>query len=499
MLRGAANLAHRSPRHLSRSIPSLSVSAARSSSYSAVEIIGKKRDGQKLSMDEIKWFLESFKRRNDGQLGENEQGVADYQMAAFLMATYVNNMSSEETAQMLLSYTQSGQILQWPDVKSSVVDKHSTGGVGDKVSLPLAPLAVSMGLTVPMVSGRGLGHTGGTLDKLDSIPGFRTDLDTDTFQAIVKEIGCGIIFPTKDVAPLDKTIYALRDVTATVMSTPLIIASIMSKKLAEGLDALLLDVKHGCGTNLTSWEQSMELSLGMVQAGNLAGVNTLSIISDMEQPLGCKVGNFLEIEESTAVLKGEGPEDLTELVIAQAALMQYISKGGPYVFEECLDNARKTLKTDRPLQVWRDMVEKQGGSLDAIDNPEKYKQTKLSDTITAQEDGIITRMDAKLIGQAAVMMGCGRATVEDQIDLPAGLVIEKKVGDRVCKGDTIMNVYSNHKDKMDAVLGRYQDAIKIGKAEDLEERPLIWGIVDNDGFRKWDVWKADQEKLTKSY
>jgi len=399
------------------------------------DIIYKKRNSVALSADEINFVVGAYTK------GE----IPDYQMAAFLMAVFIRGMDESELAVLTRAMTNSGEVMDLSDIKGPKIDKHSTGGVGDGISLALAPLAASCGVIVPMMSGRGLGHTGGTLDKLESIPGFRVDLSANEFKKQLEKIGVAIIGQTEKVAPADKKIYALRDVTATVDSIPLIAASIMSKKLAEGADGLILDVKTGSGAFMKTFEDSKKLAEVMVSIGRESGKKMRAVISDMNQPLGRAVGNSLEIEQTIDVLKGKGPEDFRFLVTELAARMVVMAdiEKNP---EDARALAMEKLSSGDALRVFAEMVKAQGGDPDVVQNPQKVlPRAKFAEDIKPPRDGYITAVKTDEIGMCSLELGAGRASKEDKIDYSAGIILHKKIGDRVSSssGEPLATFYYN--------------------------------------------------------
>ena len=394
-------------------------------------IIERKRDGAEVSAAELRAFL-------SGYLGGS---VADYHVAAFLMAVVFRGMTDAELAALLAAMLESGERVDFGAARRISVDKHSTGGVGDKVSLVLAPLAASLGVRVPMISGRGLGHTGGTLDKLEAIPGFRTDLSLDRFRDQVERLGCCLIGQTAEIAPLDRRLYALRDVTGTVESIPLISASIMSKKLAEGIGGLVLDVKRGSGAFLPELDAALELTRTMIRLGAAANCRVVALLTAMDRPLGRAVGNALETEEAIQTLRGEGPEDLRELTIALTAEMLLLAG-----IERDLDVARvrcaAALDDGRALEKMRDIVEAQGGDPNVLDDPALLPQADASAIASAERSGFVGPMDVRAIGRAAVELGAGRAKIDDRIDPRVGFLVTARPGMPVRAGDPLATVYA---------------------------------------------------------
>ena len=431
----------------------------------AVDIIRKKRDGEKLSRDEIRFFIDKFVG------GE----IPDYQMSAFLMAVFFRSMDFEETTALTDAMMHSGTVLDFSDVPAPKVDKHSTGGVGDKISLPLAPLVASCGVAVPMISGRALGHTGGTLDKLESIPGFRTDLSPDEFHEAISRIGVAIIGQTEDIVPADRRMYALRDVTATVESIPLISSSIMSKKLAEGIDGLVLDVKTGSGAFMRNYDDALKLAQTMVAIGKGMNRKVTALITNMNQPLGRMVGNAVEVLESVEVLQNSGPHDVRELTLALGARMLLIA-GVSDTLEDALDLLEKKLSTGEAYEKWVQMVENQGGDPNAIFKPD-FIETKYGDVVASDREGILQRFDTLQVGLAASVLGAGREKAEDVVDHKVGIVVLKKVGDRVDKGEPVFEVRGNDKDRMARAIELLKSSFEVDKAQP-ESQPLIFEVVD---------------------
>ena len=431
----------------------------------AYDIIFKKRNGEKLSPEELEFIVTGFIRET----------IPDYQMAAFLMAAFIQGLDDEETANLTRIMLYSGRVIDLAEIRGPKIDKHSTGGVGDGISLVLAPLVASCGVVVPMMSGRGLGHTGGTLDKLESIPGFRVNLSVEEFKKQLSAIGVAMIGQTEDVCPADKKIYALRDVTATVDSISLIAASIMSKKLAEGADGLVLDVKTGNGAFMTGRDSARALARAMVSIGKLSGKKMLAIISDMNQPLGRMVGNALEIGQAIEVLQGNGPGDFQKLVLELGGRMLILGK-----IVSDLDNAKKILqekiKKKEALKKFAEMVKWQGGDPEVVVNPQKVLPTaKKEEVIVAREDGWLSGYVTRDIGVAAIYLRAGREKKEDTIDYSAGIRIEKKIGDIVRKGEPLFRLYYNDLAAENLAMARrlIQNSITITSTRP-PELPLIY-------------------------
>ena len=429
------------------------------------DIIQKKRDGGALSEAEIKWFIAEYSAGN----------IPDYQMAALCMAIYFRGMNLEETTALTFAVRDSGECLNFSEIKGLRVDKHSTGGVGDKTSLVVAPIVASLGVKVAKMSGRGLGHTGGTIDKLEAIPGFRTDIPVDEFKQIVNEVGIAIVGQNATLAPADKLLYALRDVTATVDSLPLIVSSIMGKKLAADDDCIVLDVKTGSGSFMKTLEKSRELAEWMVEIGKRAGKRVRALITDMDRPLGYAIGNSLEVVEAIHTLQGNGPADLTELCIALSAHILVLAEKGTYA--ECEEMAKKAISDGTALNTFASMVKAQGGNSEWILNPEKFPKAKYSHTVTAKEEGYIVGVDTENYGVASLLLGAGRNTKEDVIDPTAGIYLCAKTGDKVCVGDPIAILYSGSEKGFAAAEERLISATRIGKDAPKEE-PLILDVVE---------------------
>jgi pyrimidine-nucleoside phosphorylase len=400
--------------------------------FRAIDVIRKKRDGHELSPAEIARLVDGYTR------GE----IPDYQISAWLMAALLRGLTRAETAALTDSMLHSGQVLDLSEFAPIKVDKHSTGGVGDKTSLVLAPLVAAGGLVVPMISGRGLGHTGGTLDKLESIPGFRVDLPLDRFRAVLRACGCSMIGQTAEIAPADRKFYALRDVTGTVESPYLICASIMSKKLAEGIDALVLDVKSGSGAFMKTDEDAAFLSELMVETGQRMGKKVVALITDMNQPLGLKIGNALEVEECIDVMRGGGPNDLRELCLELAAWM-FLLGGRVKNRAEGKELSQKLLGSGEALTRFRKMVELQGGDPSTIDDPSRLPHAKQKMDLLSTSDGFVGSMDCEEIGIACVVLGGGREKKEDAVDPAVGIVLQTKLGDPVAKNEPICTLHYN--------------------------------------------------------
>jgi len=427
------------------------------------EIIAKKRDGKKLTSGEIDQFV----------WGVVSGDFSDYQSTALLMAIYLKGMDPGETVDLTEAMMRSGRIVELPEIRRPKVDKHSTGGVGDKVSLILAPLAAACGLCVPMMSGRGLGHTGGTLDKLESIPGFSTQMEESAYRRQLKNIHQAMIGQSADMVPADRKLYALRDVTATVESIPLICASILSKKHAEGIDALVLDVKFGAGAFMPDEASGRELAEALVEISSQMGKPTSALLTRMEQPLGCTVGNALEVREAIDCLRGEGPDDLMEVTYALCAEMLLL--GGVYSEQSpALEALRSAIANGAALEAFRQLVQAQGGDTKIIDQPEKLAQSPYSEDFTLENESpvFIKSMDAKLVGEAARLLGAGRLRTDSIIDPAVGLEFIKKVGASVQVGEPVARIHYSSEATLDAARTRLRKAFQVSQARP-EARALI--------------------------
>lgn len=429
------------------------------------DLIMKKRNGGTLTEEEITFMVNGFTN------GE----IPDYQMSAMMMAIYFQGMNADETLCLTMAMANSGDMLDLSKIEGVKADKHSTGGVGDKTSLALVPMVAACGLKVAKMSGRGLGHTGGTIDKLESFPGFSTEISIDLFEKNVKENGISIMGQTKDLAPADKKLYALRDVTATVDNISLIASSIMSKKLASGADAIVLDVKCGSGAFMKKEEDALALAKEMVTIGNGAGRNTIAVISDMDQPLGNAVGNILEVKEAIATLKGEGPADFTELVMTLGEAMLVASKTCKNETDARI-RLEKVIKDGSALQKFADFVRSQGGDDSYVFEPEKFTRAKYIKEVTAPKAGYLQRIICDEVGICSLILGGGRETKESEIDLTVGLVLHKKVGDKVKEGEVLATIYANDPDKYETAKQRLLAAYIIGDVCPYK-RPLIFQKV----------------------
>ena len=414
-----------------------------------VDIIEKKRDGHTLSKEEIEFFIKGYTKGD----------IPDYQASSLAMAIFFQDMNEEERAAMTMAMVNSGDRIDLSQIHGTKVDKHSTGGVGDTTTLVLAPLVASVGVPVAKMSGRGLGHTGGTIDKLESVKGFNVEISEEDFIKLVNDNQVAVIGQSGNLTPADKKLYALRDVTGTVNSIPLIASSIMSKKIAAGADAIVLDVKTGSGAFMKTLEDAEALAHAMVSIGNNVGRNTMAIISDMSQPLGRAIGNALELQEAIDTLKGQGPDDLTELVLTLGSQMVVLA-GKASTLDEARQLLESAIQTGQALEKFKTFISNQGGDASIVDHPEQLPRARYQIHLQAQKDGMITEMIANEIGVASMMLGAGRQTKEDVIDLGVGIVLNKKVGDRVTKGDSILTIHSN-KENVDEILDKLQESITI--------------------------------------
>jgi pyrimidine-nucleoside phosphorylase len=435
----------------------------------AVDIIRAKRDGEALSREAI----ESFVR------GVTDGSWEDYQASALLMAIVLKGMNAVETAWLTDAMARSGDRVRLDHIPGVKVGKHSTGGVGDKVSIVLAPLVAACGVVVPKMSGRGLGHTGGTLDKLESIPGFRIALTLDEYKRILADVGCCLISQTESIAPADKKLYALRDVTATIESLPLIASSVMSKKLAEGSTALVLDVKCGRGAFMQRLEDAQALARSLVEIGTAAGLRTEAFITRMDTPLGRAVGNAVEIAECIEVLSGNGPADLSGLVMHAAARM--VELGGQAATEEdARTKVRAALSSGAAREKLKQMIAWQGGDAAVVDDPSRLPQARHSHQVKAARGGVVTALDALLVGRAAVALGAGRDKKGDTVDLSAGILLRKKPGEQVATGEPVLEVRYNDQARLAAAVTLATQAVVIGDQAQ-PEPPLVMGWVHDHG------------------
>jgi pyrimidine-nucleoside phosphorylase len=437
-------------------------------SFRAIDVIRKKRDGIELSRNEIEGLVRAYTS------GE----IPDYQVSAWLMAVVLRGMTRPETAALTDAMLHSGEVLDLSSLPARKVDKHSTGGVGDKTSLVLAPLAAAAGLAVPMISGRGLGHTGGTLDKLESIPGFNVNLPVADFRRVLETCGCAMIGQTAEIAPADRKLYALRDVTGTVESPYLICASIMSKKLAEGIDALVLDVKTGSGAFMKSEKDAAFLAELMVETGERMGKQMVALITDMDQPLGKMIGNSLEVIECVEVLQGAGPDDLRELCLELAAWMLHLGRAAKSIAEGRQRSA-DLISSGKALDVFRQMIELQGGDAKVIDDPKRLPQAQRTMQVKIETSGYISAMQCEQIGTACVILGGGRERKEDSVDPAVGIVLHKKIGDAVAKGEPLATIHYNAETRAVRAARLIAESCSIADAPPVSKRPLIHQIIQS--------------------
>jgi pyrimidine-nucleoside phosphorylase len=438
-----------------------------------VELIRKKRDGEVLDRRELKEFVEGYTRGD----------IPEYQMAAFLMAVYFNGMDSDETLTFTEIMLRSGDVIDLSTIPGRKVDKHSTGGVGDKVSLILAPMVAACGVPVPMISGRGLGHTGGTLDKLESIPGFRTGLSVAEFRRNLAEIGIALVGQTAEIAPADRKMYALRDVTGTIECLPLIAGSIMSKKLAEGIDALVLDVKAGRGAFMTTPEHAVELARLLVDIGERYGKRTLAFVTAMDQPLGHAIGNWLEVAESVECLRGRQIPDLMEVTTVLGGAMVFLG-GKAVTIEEGMQQCRSAIWSGRAYEKFLEVVDRQGGDSGVVRDLPDYGSAPVVRDVQADRSGYIVDFDPKALGMIAVDLGAGRKKIDDRIDPRAGIVVRKKLGDRVGAGDVLATIYCGPGRDGDSLERRCRSSVVIADDARLPG-PRILAVVDAGGVRSW--------------
>ena len=417
-----------------------------------VDLIQKKKNGEALTKEEIDFMI------TDYVAGK----IPDYQMSAMLMAIYFNGMENEELAAFTLAMRDSGDLVDLSPIEGIKVDKHSTGGVGDKTTLIVGPIVAACGVPVAKMSGRGLGFTGGTLDKLESISGFRIDLSAEEFFETVKKTGISVIGQTGNLAPADKLLYALRDVTATVDSIPLIAASVMSKKLAAGSDKIVLDVTTGSGAFMKNTRDAKKLAKHMVAIGNHAGKETVAILTGMQEPLGFAIGNNMEVKEAIEVLKGDGPEDVKEVSVALAGMM--LSLGLENVsHSQGKRMAKKALSSGQAFEKFKEMVQAQGGDIRYVEHPEFFERDAFEGEVLAAEDGFLSGMDTEKIGVAAGLLGAGRETKDSVIDMSAGIYLEKKIGDTVKKGEPIAICYAGTKEKLNRGMAMFESSIRYSK------------------------------------
>ncbi|MFA6597096.1 MAG: thymidine phosphorylase [Ignavibacteriaceae bacterium] len=431
-----------------------------------IELIRKKRNGESLSKEEILFLVSSYTKNK----------IPDYQFSAFLMAVYLKGMNTTETAALTESMLYSGKVIDLSSIKGIKIDKHSTGGVGDKTSLIIAPIAAAAGVNVPMISGRGLGHTGGTLDKLEAIPGYSTNLSLSDYKKVLKKCGLVLIGQTKEIAPADKLIYALRDVTATVESIPLITGSIMSKKLAEGIDGLVLDVKTGSGAFMQKFSDAKELAQSLINTAKAFDKKVLGFITDMNQPLGNYIGNWFEVYESIKILRGEVVPDLCEVSFTLSGAMIYLG-GKAKSIEEGIKLSKELIANGKAFEKFVELVKLQGGDISYLYEPEKYPKSKYMLKVVSQSEGFVSAIDTYQIGVAALELGAGRLKKEDVIDPKAGIIFHKKLGDKLAKGEIIAELFTDKKNMLPAAEKRIMSALTITKDKPKKQK-MIKLIMD---------------------
>lgn len=428
-----------------------------------VDLIAKKRDGKELKTEEINFIIEGY----------TKDEIPDYQMSALAMAIFFQDMTERERADLTMAMVNSGDTIDLSAIEGVKVDKHSTGGVGDTTTLVLAPLVAALDIPVAKMSGRGLGHTGGTIDKLEAIAGFHVEISNEEFVKLVNKDKIAVIGQSGNLTPADKKLYALRDVTATVDAIPLIASSIMSKKIAAGSDAIVLDVKTGAGAFMKSVEDAKELAHAMVSIGNNVGRKTMAVISDMSQPLGFAIGNALEVKEAIDTLQGKGPKDLEELCLALGRQMVFLANKASSL-EEAEKMLQEVISNGKALNKFKDFIANQGGDSSVVDHPEKLPQAKYQIDVPAKEDGVVAEIVADEIGTAAMLLGAGRATKDSVIDLAVGLMLNKKVGDPVKVGESLVTIHSN-RENVDDVTAKIYENIRI--SDHAESPILIYDIV----------------------
>ncbi|MGX4587928.1 pyrimidine-nucleoside phosphorylase [Paenibacillus chitinolyticus] len=428
-----------------------------------VDLIAKKRDGKELTTEEINFIIEGYTKGD----------IPDYQVSSLAMAIYFKDMTARERADLTMAIVNSGETIDLSAIEGVKVDKHSTGGVGDTTTLVLAPLVAALDIPVAKMSGRGLGHTGGTIDKLEAIEGFHVEISKDEFVSLVNEHKIAVIGQTGNLTPADKKLYALRDVTATVDSIALIASSIMSKKIAAGSDAIVLDVKTGAGAFMKTPEDAKELAHAMVSIGNNVGRKTMAVISDMSQPLGAAIGNALEVREAIDTLRGQGPKDLEDLCLALGRQMVFLANKASSL-EEAEEKLKEVIRNGKALEKFKEFIANQGGDASVVDDPEKLPRAKFLIEVPAREDGVVAEIVADEIGTAAMLLGAGRATKESEIDLAVGLMLNKKIGESVKAGESLVTIHANRENVEDVIRMIY-DNIRI--ADHAEAPVLIHDIV----------------------
>lgn len=439
----------------------------------AVDIIHKKRDGEVLSQEEIAFMIQGY----------SEGSVPDYQISAFAMAIYFKGMNAQETAHLTLEMAKSGDQIDLSPIHGIKVDKHSTGGVGDKTTLVLAPMVAAAGVPVAKMSGRGLGHTGGTIDKLESIAGFQVELSREAFFKQVNEIGVSLIGQSGNITPADKKLYALRDVTATVDSIPLIASSVMSKKIAAGADAIVLDVKTGSGAFMKTLDDSILLAQAMVDIGTEVGRQTVAIISDMDQPLGHLIGNALEVEEAIYTLRGHGPSDLHDLCMTLGSHMLVLGEQAGTI-DEAKAKLEAHIQDGSAFERLKQLVQAQQGDADMIEHPERLPHAAKKIEVKAESSGYVAAIEAESIGIAAMLLGAGRETKESQIDLAVGIDLRKKVADPVQAGDVLAILHVNDESRASEASARIVKAYQLSSSA-VEQKPLVYAIVSKDGVQRF--------------
>ena len=437
------------------------------------DIIRKKRDNLELSKKEINYFIENYSKGD----------IPDYQASALLMSIYLNKMNKQETVHLTEAMMNSGDMINLSEIDGIKVDKHSTGGVGDKTTIALIPLVASCGAPVAKMSGRGLGHTGGTIDKLESIPGFSTEMEIGKFINSVNKSKIAVCGQSAKVAIADKKIYALRDVTATVDNISLIASSVMSKKLASGADAIVLDVKTGDGAFMKTLEESFDLAKSMVDIGTGMNRDTIGIVTDMDEPLGFAVGNSLEVIEAIETLKGNGPKDLVELCEVLGAYMLVLSKVA-YDFDDGVEKIRESIKSGDAIHKLKEFIENQGGNKDVVDDYSLFKKSKYKYPVKSTKSGYINKIKAEDVGVSAMILGAGRETKDDVLDLSVGIILEKKVGDYINEGEVLAYMYYNDEQKLSLAKDRFIDSYSIVEKKE-EKNKLIYGIVTKEGIKKF--------------
>ena len=438
----------------------------------AIDLIIKKRNGNILEKEEIKYFINEYVRGK----------IPDYQMSAMLMAIYFKGMNTKETKYLTLEMVNSGSIVDLSSIPGIKVDKHSTGGVGDKTTLALAPMVAAAGVSVAKMSGRGLGHTGGTIDKLEAIEGFKTEASLGEFIKIVKKIGVSVISPTSNLAPADKKLYALRDVTGTVDSIPLIVSSIMSKKIAAGADKIVLDVTTGSGAFMKNFKDSLKLAKIMVEIGIELGKETTAIISNMEEPLGFAIGNSLEVKEAIDLLRNKGPEDLRKICLVLGAYMLRLG-GIVKTIQEGENKLITVLEKGLAFKKFKEMVTEHGGNIKVVEKPELLPFSKYCLKLKGRKNGYIQKIDARAVGESAMILGAGREKKESRIDLSVGIVLKKKVGSKTTVDEVLAEIYYNNQKKINNAKNVLFSAFTIGR-EKPEKLPLILATVDKEGIKK---------------